>query len=148
MGWRNSHLHHFRVGERLCGDPLLMAENFEDVEYKDSTTAKVSDILPKSGKRFRFGYEYDFGAGWRHEVLFEGCVRAETGRRYPVCLEGPRACPPEDVGGTWGYEEFLEAVADPGHEQHVEFLTWAGGSFDAEAFDPAVATRRMRRGLP
>jgi hypothetical protein len=81
MGWRNSHLHHFRVGERLCGDPLLMAENFEDVEYKDSTTAKVSDILPKCGKRFRFGYEYDFGDGWRHEVLFEGCVRGETRRR-------------------------------------------------------------------
>jgi hypothetical protein len=80
--------------------------------------------------------------------LFEGVVRAERGQRYPRCLEGARACPPEDVGGTWGYEEVLEAVADPGHEQHVEFLTWAGGSFDAEAFDPAVATGRMRRGLP
>ncbi len=61
MGWTNSHLHHFRVGERLYGDPDLMQENFEDMEYKDSTAMKVSDILPEGGKRFRFGYEYDFG---------------------------------------------------------------------------------------
>jgi hypothetical protein len=57
MGWTNSHLHHFRVGERLYGDPLLMAENFEEMGYKDSTTTKLSAILPKSGRRFRFGYE-------------------------------------------------------------------------------------------
>ena len=99
MGWTNSHLHHFRVGEQLYGDPLLMQENFEEMEYEDSTGTRLSDILPKSGRRFRFGYEYDFGDSWRHEVLFEGCPRAERGKRYPVCLEPARACPPEDVGG-------------------------------------------------
>jgi hypothetical protein len=108
----------------------------------------LSDILPRSGRRFRFEYEYDFGDGWRHEVLFEGCLRAERGRCYPVCIEGARACPPEDVGGTWGYEEFLEAMADPDHEQHEEFRDWIGARFYPEAFDPAAATREMRRGLP
>jgi hypothetical protein len=82
------------------------------------------------------------------EVLFEGCLRAERGKRYPVCVEGARACPPEDVGGTWGYQEFLEAITDPGHERHEEFRDWIGGRFDPEAFDPAAATREMRRGLP
>jgi hypothetical protein len=148
MGWTNSHLHHFRVGERLYGDPDLMRENFEAMGYEDSTRTKLSDILPRSGRRFRFGYDYDFGDGWRHEVLFEGCVQAERGKRYPVCVEGARACPPEDVGGTWGYEEFLEAVTDPEHEDHDGLLEWAGGSFDPELFDPAAATREMRRGLP
>ena len=91
MGWTNSHLHHFRIGQQLYGDPMLMEENFEDMEYKDSTTTRISDILPKSGRRFRF--EYDIGDSWQHEVLFEGCVRAERGKRYPVCIEGARACP-------------------------------------------------------
>jgi hypothetical protein len=148
MGWTNSHLHHFRVGGQLYGDPLLMQENFEGMGYEDSTATKLTDILPRSGRRFRFEYEYDFGDGWRHEVLFEGCLRAERGKRYPVCLEGARACPPEDVGGVWGYQEFLEAITDPDHEDHDGLLGWAGGSFDPEAFDPAAATREMRRGLP
>ena len=146
MGWTNSHLHHFRVGQQLYGDPLLMQENFEEMEYEDSTATTLSDILPKSGGRFRF--EYDFGDGWRHEVLFEGCVRAERDKRYPICLEGARACPPEDVGGVWGYQEFLETITDPEHEDHDGLLEWAGGSFDPEAFDPAAATREMHRGLP
>jgi hypothetical protein len=148
MGWTNSHLNHFSIGQQLYGDPMLMAENFEEMEYEDSTATKLSDILPKSGRRFRFEYEYDFGDGWRHEVLFEGIVRGERGKRYPVCVEGSRACPPEDVGGTWGYQEFLEAITDPEHEDHEGLLEWAGGSFDPEAFDPAAATREMHRGLP
>jgi hypothetical protein len=148
MGWTNSHLHHFRIDGKLYGDPMLMAENFFDMDYADSTVTRVSEILPPSGKRFRFEYEYDFGDSWYHEVLFEGCPRAEPGRRYPICVEGARACPPEDVGGVWGYSGFVEAIADPGHEEHESYLEWVGGSFDPEEFDPAKATREMRRGLP
>ena len=105
---------------------MLLAETFEELNYADSTTTKLSDILPESGKRFRFEYEYDFGDGWLHEVLFEGRLRAEPGKRYPLCLEGARACPPEDVGGVWGYVDFLEAIADPKNEQHEEMLEWIG----------------------
>ena len=126
---------------------MLLDENFAEMNYEDSTSTKLSDILPKTGKRFRFEYEYDFGDCWRHEVLFEGCLRAERGKRYPVCVEGARACPPEDVGGTWGYKEYLEAMADPEHERHDEFMGWRG-PFDPEAFDPVKATKRMKRGLP
>ena len=147
MGWTNSHLHHFRIDGRLYGDPLLMRENFGEMGYEDSTGTRISEILPRSGKPLRFEYEYDFGDSWHHEVVFEGCLRAERGGRYPVCVEGARACPPEDVGGTPGYEEYLEAVADPGHERHDEFMGWRG-PFDSEAFDPAEGTKRMKRGLP
>jgi hypothetical protein len=116
--------------------------------YEDSTRTKISAILPTTGKRFRFGYEYDFGDSWQHDVLFEGCVRADKGQRHPLCLEGAGACPPEDVGGTGGYVEFLAAMADPQHNRHEEFREWIGGSFDPDAFDAAKATKRMRRGLP
>jgi hypothetical protein len=148
MGWTNSHLHHFKFGVQLYGDPMLLQDNFEELEYEDSTSTRVSDILPKNGKPFRFEYEYDFGDGWRHEVLFEGAVGAEPGQAYPVCMEGARACPPEDVGGVWGYADFLKAVADPGHERHTELLGWIGGPFDPDAFDATTATKAMKRGLP
>lgn len=148
MGWTNSHLHHFRIGEQLYGDPDLMQENFDDMEYKDSTTTKISGILPRTGKRFRFQYEYDFGDSWYHEVLFEGVVRAEPKVKYPLCLEGKRACPPEDCGGIWGYADFVEAIQNPDHDQHEELLEWVGGRFDPEKFDAAKATKAMRKGLP
>jgi hypothetical protein len=148
MGWTNSHLHDFKIGGKDYGDPLLLEENFVEFDYGDTTTTKVSDILPRTGKRFKFEYKYDFGDNWQHEVLFEGCLRAEQGKRHPVCLEGARACPPEDVGGTWGYEEFIEAITDPENEDRDGLLEWAGGAFDPEAFDAAKATRAMRRGLP
>ncbi len=148
MGWTNSHLNHFRIDEQLYGDPLLMQENFEDMEYRDSTTTKLSDILPKDGHRFAFEYEYDFGDGWIHEVLFEGRLPADSGAKYPLCLEGERACPPEDIGGVWGYADFVEAIADPKHEEYENLLAWAGGKFDPEAFTPEAATKRMKKGLP
>ena len=72
----------------------------------NSLRTKLSDILPPDGSRFRFEYKYDFGDCWEHEIQFEGRLRAEENRRYPVCVEGERACPPEDVGGPQGYREF------------------------------------------
>jgi hypothetical protein len=148
MGWTNSHLNHFKIGKKLYGDPWLIQESYGEVSYVDSTTTTLSKLLPKSGERFLFAYEYDFGDSWRHEVLFEGCLRATPGQRYPLCVEGERACPPEDVGGTSGYREFLRAIAEPERRRGQRYLTWVGGSFDPEEFDPEKATKRMIRGLP
>jgi hypothetical protein len=147
MGWTNSHLHHFKVGEQLYGDPMLMEESMEEMDYLDSTTTMVSDIIPKSSKKFRFVYEYDFGDSWNHEVLFEGCPAPEAGRKYPWCMEGERACPPDDCGGVWGYAEFVEAIGNKKHERHGEMMEWSGGRFDPEAFDAAGATKSMKKGV-
>jgi hypothetical protein len=126
---------------------MLLEETFEEMDCLDSTTTILSDILPKNGKRFRFDYEYDFGDSWNHEVLFEGRPKPESNLKYPLCLEGERACPPEDVGGVWGYVEFLEALANPQHELHEQFMEWTG-PFDAEEFDAGKATKAMKKGLP
>lgn len=147
MGWTNSHLHQFKIGGVVHGDPQLLCEGGEDERPINSRRKKISKIVPADGKRFSFDYEYDFGDGWEHEVLFEGCLRAEKGARYPLCVEGERACPPEDVGGICGYQDYLEAMADPKHEQHKDFVEWRG-PFDSEEFDAVAATREMRRGLP
>jgi Plasmid pRiA4b ORF-3-like protein len=148
MGWTNSHLHHFRIVGRLYGDPMLLEETFEELNYADSTRTRLSDILPEGGQRFRFEYQYDFGDSWQHEVLFEGRLPSEPKPSDPLCLEGERACPPEDVGGVWGYADFLQAIADPENEQHEEMRQWIGRRFNPEAFNPVVATKRMKRGLP
>ena len=144
MGWTNSHLHQFEIEGEPYGDPTLMEDDFEEME--DSTATKLGDIVPEGTRRFRFMYEYDFGDSWEHEILFEGCLAAEKGVRYPLCVEGQRACPPEDVGGVYGYAEYLEAMANPKHERHEEFREW-GGRFDPEKFDAQATTTRMQEGV-
>ena len=147
MGWTNSHLHSFTIKGQLFGDPLLLQENFVEMGYGDSTTTKLSEVLPKSGESLRFDYEYDFGDRWRHTVLFEGCLRAEKGVRYPLCVEGERACPPEDVGGPDGYAEYLKTLSDPDHEEWEESSDWCGPC-RPEKFVAQAATKAMRKGVP
>ena len=148
MGWTNSHLHQFEIKGERFGNPELLDDGFEDFECVDSTRTLLSEILPKTKNRFAFTYEYDFGDGWEHEVLFEGSPPVDPNTKYPLCMEGERACPPEDCGGVWGYADFLEAISNKKHEQHQEMLEWIGGRFDPEEFDPAAATKEMKRGLP
>ena len=57
----------------------------------------------------RFVYEYDFGDSWQHEIVLEKILEPEPNVAYPRCIEGARACPPEDVGGIWGYADFLDS---------------------------------------
>ncbi|MCH8046134.1 MAG: plasmid pRiA4b ORF-3 family protein [Planctomycetes bacterium] len=148
MGWTNSHLHQFEIESERYGDPELLDDGFDDFDCRNSTTTMIAQIVPKSDMRFAFKYKYDFGDGWEHEVLFEGCPPIEKGKKYPICLEGERACPPEDVGGVGGYQNFLAAIADPKHEEHSSFLERCGGSFSPDKFEPKKATREMKKGLP
>ncbi len=148
MGWTNSHLHRFEILGIVYGDPVLLCDDPDCFVGTNSLETKVSEIVPQSGVRIRFSYEYDFGDCWKHDILFEGCLAAAGGGRYPLCVEGERACPPEDVGGIPGYEEFLEVIADPSHEEHEEWKVWAGGDFDPAHFDPKSTTKSMQRGLP
>ena len=129
MGWTNSHLHQFIVGQTYYGEPHPDYGS----EMRDERRVKLSQIVP--GEGFRFAYEYDFGDSWVHTLLVEKVLPPEPGQQYPVCVKGRRDCPPEDVGGVWGYEEFLEAIRDPDHPEHEEYLEWVGGEFDPEAFD-------------
>ncbi|WP_198422262.1 plasmid pRiA4b ORF-3 family protein [Gimesia chilikensis] len=147
MGWDNMHLHQFEINGERYGDPDLLDDGFGDFVCFDSTATTLCQILPKTKKRFSFKYDYDFGDGWEHEIFFEGQPPLEKNRKYPLCLEGEQACPPEDIGGVWGYAEYLEALDDPQHERHEEFKDWIG-PFDPHKFDPKQATRKMKKGLP
>lgn len=131
MGWNVSHLHELIIrGQRYCvpGD---------DYEYSrgsiDERSANLNEVLFHENEKFTF--DYDFGDGWEHEIVVEKIFPKKNHPAYPICLEGARACPPDDCGGTRGYQDFLEAISDSHHPEHERMLTWIGGSFDLEAFD-------------
>jgi len=129
MGWTDSHLHQFIIDGELYGVPDL--DNWEPV--RDERRYSLIKIAPQEKRKF--SYEYDFGDSWEHDILVEKILAPEPRVAYPVCIKGKRACPPEDVGGIWGYEEFLEAIRDPQHEEHDSFLEWLGEAFDPERCD-------------
>jgi hypothetical protein len=132
MGWEDSHLHQFIVrGERY--GPADAEDADWDMEMEDEQKLSISQVA-KMGQMVRFIYEYDFGDSWQHEILLEKILEPEPNVSYPRCIEGARACPPEDVGGIWGYAEFLEAISDPIHEDHDDKVEWIGGEFDPEKF--------------
>jgi hypothetical protein len=112
FGWENYHLHQFEIDGVQYSQPAPDGDDF-DMDFEDETQVVLSKLLPKSAKRSRWVYEYDFGDSWRHEVLLEGFPPADPKAKYPLCVEGERACPPEDCGGPWGYVDYLAAIADP-----------------------------------
>lgn len=138
MGWEDSHLHEFIIGDRHYGTP----EPGYSGDLKNERNA-VLEKVAKPGDKLT--YEYDFGDGWRHTLKIEKILPAEKNQRYPVCLAGERACPPEDCGGFPGYMNMLEMLNDPGNEEYEEIKEWIGDDFDPEAFDLARINKALKR---
>lgn len=141
MGWTNSHLHQFVIGEAFYGIP---DDEFEDaVKIKDERDFTIAKVLPKKGRKIV--YEYDMGDCWEHLVAVEE-IHSPTGwKPNTQCLDGARRCPPEDVGSTPGYENFLAAIKDQKHPEHDELLEWVGGSFDPEVFSTDEVNDDLKR---
>ena len=136
MGWWNYHLHSFRIeGEEYTRHSE--DGSTDELDMREEQRVKLQQVLGRKGQRF--SYTYDFGDNWEHRLVLEEIMPADPSRSYPVCLAGQRACPPEDCGGVYGYENVLEALRDPEHEEHQQIRTWIGRPFDPEAFSlPAV----------
>ena len=141
MGWTNSHLYRFQIGMKEYAEPDPDNE-FNELDFKNSRRAKLGRLVTKKGDVLL--YEYDFGDGWDHMLLVEDILEHEPHKRYPVCLTGERACPPEDCGGTHGYTELLEIITDPDHEEYLDMMTWLGGHFDPDSFDIEIVNQRLR----
>lgn len=138
MGWRDCHLHSFEVAGVQYGEPDPDGE----LALADEQDFRLDAVAAK-GDRLR--YTYDFGDWWDHEIEVEDVAPADPEQRYPCCVAGERACPPEDVGGAGGYAEFLDALRDTGHPEHAAMREWAGAAFDPEAFDPGRTSTLLRR---
>jgi hypothetical protein len=108
--------------------------HFDDYPDDEIDEKEVSVLQALRGHK-SFVYEYDFGDSWEHRVEVEELMRSRRGLKYAVCLAGANACPPEDCGGTPGYEHLLAVLADPTHPEHEQLAQWAGDPFDPSAFD-------------
>ncbi len=160
MGWFDCHLHHFATVElsqnyrnrKIIKHPDPYDEEFGGSPYEtfDEREEKIKDWFPveKEGKA-KMKYEYDFGDGWDHMITLEKVLPVEGGVKYPRVIKGKGACPPEDVGGIWGYRDIVEAMKDVRSEKSQKFFRSMFGSFkdfkdwaenfaviDLDEFDP------------
>jgi hypothetical protein len=126
MGWTNSHLYEIRAGKVGWSEP--------DPDWGrdgplNARKARLNEVLEDIGTK-TLKYLYDFGDGWEHTIKVERLLDSTPGIAYPRLIEATGRCPPEDIGGPWGYTEFLEAIADPKHERHTELREWIADDFD------------------
>ncbi len=140
MGWSNYHLYEFIVGGKRNGT-YYSAPSSDDMEdifggFDDygSENADDYDLNFLSKKGMKFLYIYDMGDSWEHEIVVENANYEYSGDLPVFVLDGKRNCPPEDCGGSWGYANLLEALADRKHPEHRDMKEWIG-KFDPEEFD-------------
>lgn len=145
LGWTNSHLHEFVInGTRYA---VLDPDGMDDLPHVDERRVVLHEALGMDTRCF--DYVYDFSDDWHHLVLIEDLYPQRPKPASLIqCIGGENACPPEDVGGSGGYAEFLEAITDPRHEEHRNYLTWVGGRFDPTRFDREAVNRALAKIKP
>jgi len=136
MGWLDYHLWEFEAGDKRYGVP---DPDWEDDSLLAAKNARLKALLDRDIRQFL--YTYDMGDNWEHIVTVEEIRDGEPGTKYPRYVEGERRAPPEDCGGTPGFEAFLEALANPKHPEHVEVTEWHQGCY-GKAYNPEAIDER------
>jgi hypothetical protein len=137
MGWLDCHLHEFTTIEKdykkiqRIGVPDI---EMDDFEVLPSWKEKINNWFSLDNNK-AINYTYDFGDNWEHRVELEKILKRKEGVDYPICITGKRACPPEDCGGVWGYENTINILKNPKKPEYKETLEWLGGDFFPEKFD-------------
>lgn len=134
LGWLDYHLHAFELSKTSkfqIGLPSPDGDDFNEI--KPGWEIKIKKYITKEGHKIR--YEYDFGDGWEHKIEFEKIIDQEI--KKPKCIDGARACPPEDCGGVGGYENFCDIMKKKKGKEYKEMKKWYGGDYDPEKFDPS-----------
>ena len=139
MSWEDYHLHEFEVRNPELG--ALEKIGTEDEDHENFCELFVPEDEARISKYFTLEnkdalYRYDFGDNWEVKIRLEKILSRKEGVKYPVCTAGKRAAVPEDSGGIWGYENMLEILKDPEHEEYEDTVEWLGEDFDPEYFDP------------
>ncbi len=141
MGWTDSHLHRFTIGEKHYSDPRFEKDEVEEEE--DESAFQLRALAPWVGDRF--SYLYDFGDMWNHDVLVESILPMTPKLHYPACLNGEGACPPEDCGGVDGYSSMVHVVSDSRHKEHRNMVRWVGGKFDPYRLDVDKINKLLKK---
>lgn len=138
MGWENDHMFEFDQGNLSIGIPH---EDFRG-EVQDAKKIKINEVLSEEGQKLP--YIYDYGDSWKHVIVIEKILnKDDNSQKYPACIKGKRACPPEDCGGVWGYEEMVEALKDKNHPKYEHWFEWVG-EFDPEKFDLEEVNKKLQ----
>ncbi|MGH7145052.1 MAG: plasmid pRiA4b ORF-3 family protein [Planctomycetota bacterium] len=140
MGWYNCHLHEFiaedetRYGAKVSEFGMDLGD---DEDVVNERKVALSTVLKNEGDTI--AYIYDMGDSWEHRVELEKVLPDDDRlRECPTCLDGKRACPPEDCGGIFRFYELLKILKDPKHQEHAEMTEWLGEPFDPVKFDPGI----------
>jgi len=147
MGWENYHLYEFRIGRDIAYGVPDPSGDFLGSSSRPANRTTLAQLVAQTRNK-TFKYVYDFGDDWQHTVKLEAIAAPEPEAVYPRLLSAKGRCPPEDIGGPWGYAEFLEAMTDPNHERHAEMLEWCGPDFDPNAVDEAAIRKQLNRLTP
>ncbi|HEX2705166.1 MAG TPA: plasmid pRiA4b ORF-3 family protein, partial [Candidatus Lustribacter sp.] len=147
MGWQDCHLHAFVLGSADdYGAPRLLTEADTD-EGEDGTQevdVRLDQVLRQPDERI--GYEYDFGDSWSHEITLEDIRPHDPTAPRAVCLDGARACPPEDIGGIHSHNVVVAWLSgQPGVEPDEPELTrqWLPEDYAPAQFSVTEATERV-----
>jgi hypothetical protein len=138
FGWRGHHLHSFEACGRQYGEPDPIGGHDDLADELDVRLDAVGAVGD------RFSYVYDFADWWEHEIVVEEVTTADPDQRYPVCVAGQRAGPPEDLGGPAAYAEVLVLLGDPARLDPAGARDWLAG-FDPDRCDPAQLSTLLRR---
>jgi hypothetical protein len=130
MGWKNSHLHDFSVGEGELrfGPGGLKSSAFGDDLEKDSRIVSLGELFKSDHKEVI--YTYDFDDGWEHSLTLVKKVEKTQGLKYPHCVDGSGACPPEDCGGAFGYMDLRKVLSNPKKKEYKDAKKWVGRGFN------------------
>ena len=139
MLFDNAHLFQFDVGTQRYAIPN---PEWEDLRQTVDAGSMNLAALVDGGVR-SFSYTYDFGDNWQHTVTIETIAAADPGLDYPRFIDGERHAPPEDVGGIPGFEQFLDAMANPRHPERKSLLRWYGRPFNPDDIDLPDITARI-----
>ncbi len=137
FGWQDYHLYNFKFSDAVVEIPdedYTPEELYGELKFYNAKRTKIESLLGEKHKNCI--YTYDFGDNWRHEVAVEKILPPKKGQVYPVCVDGARHRPPEDVGGVSGYERFLSIINNPKHPEHEDYLLWAEKDTGGRKFDP------------
>jgi len=148
FGWTDSHLHQFHVGGLTIGAPEVLEDTAYGPRVFEATDIQLKDLtFPyEVDATLTLTYQYDFGDNWQHKLVLRR-AEIEDEVKYPRCIAGDQAGPPEDVGGYSGYADFLEAWLDSKHEEHKAVRRWAGKKFDPERFDLVATNKAIAKAL-
>lgn len=135
--WQDYHLYLFELPDFLIKVPDLDFP-LHEVE-RNPKSIKIDPVFKEYHSML---YEYDFGDSWNHEILIEDTVSLAEEIHVPICLDGERHRPPEDVGGTGGYEYFLTIIGNPQNPEYEEMLEWAEKDTGGRKFDPEYFYKR------